>query len=151
MTPMNRCHHIRTRLGRDTGSVSIYVAIVIVGMLVMIGITVDGGGKMRATERADALAQEAARTGGQEIDAGQAIPGENIVADPRAARAAALDYLAAAGARGTVAVSDDGKKLSVTITDAYRTRFLTVLGVTEMPVTGHASAALVHGVAAPED
>ncbi|WP_329615714.1 pilus assembly protein TadG-related protein [Streptomyces brevispora] len=144
-------HYIRTRLRQDTGSVSLYAAIVIVGMLVMIGIAVDGGGKMRATERADAVAQEAARTGGQEIDAGQAITGENIVADPGAARGAALDYLAAAGAHGTVTVSDDGKKLTVTVTDAYRTRFLTVLGVTEMPVTGHASAVLVHGVQAPED
>ncbi|MGQ4487695.1 TadE/TadG family type IV pilus assembly protein [Streptomyces sp. SAS_281] len=143
-------HRALARLRQDTGSVSLYAAIVVVGMLVMIGIAVDGGGKMRATERADAIAQEAARTGGQEIDAGQAITGEDIVADPGAARAAALDYLAAAGAHGSVAVSEDGKKLTVTVTGAYRTRFLPVLGVTEMPVTGHASAVLVHGVQAPE-
>ncbi|MCZ7458213.1 TadE/TadG family type IV pilus assembly protein [Streptomyces sp. WMMC940] len=141
----------RTGTGGDRGSVSIYVAIVLVGLLVMIGIAVDGGGKMRATERADALAQEAARAGGQQLDAGDAITADRIAVDPAAASAAALDYLRQAGANGTVAVSDGGKTLSVTVTGEYRTRFLPVIGVSGMPVTGHGSATLLHGVDAPEN
>ncbi|MBT2418022.1 hypothetical protein J7F01_08815 [Streptomyces sp. ISL-22] len=135
----------------DRGSVSIYAAIVLVGLLVMIGIAVDGGGKMRATERADALAQEAARAGGQQLDAGDAITADRIAVDPVAARAAALDYLRQAGAKGTVAVSGDGKTLTVTVAGQYSTRFLPVIGVTSMSVTGHGSATLLHGVDAPEN
>lgn len=135
----------------DRGSISIYAAIVLVGLLVIIGISVDGGGKMRATERADSLAQEAARAGGQELNAGDAIAGDKIAVDPAAARAAALDYLRQAGARGTVTVSDDGKTLTVTVDGQYRTRFLSVIGVTGMSVTGHADATLLHGVDASEN
>ncbi|MFJ3825998.1 TadE/TadG family type IV pilus assembly protein [Streptomyces nodosus] len=135
----------------DRGSVSIYVAIVLVGLLVMIGIAVDGGGKMRATERADALAQEAARAGGQQLDAGDAITADRIAVDPAAARAAALDYLRQAGAKGMVDVSGDARTLTVTVTGKYSTRFLPVIGVTDMSVTGHGSATLLHGVNAPEN
>ncbi|WP_346342020.1 pilus assembly protein TadG-related protein, partial [Streptomyces sp. SID2563] len=52
----------------DRGGIAVYSAIITVALLAVIGITVDGGGKLRATERADAIAMEAARAGGQAID-----------------------------------------------------------------------------------
>ncbi|MFI2373173.1 TadE/TadG family type IV pilus assembly protein [Streptomyces sp. NPDC018833] len=151
MTRHHKARRSPSGVKDDRGSISIYAAIVLVGLIVMIGIAVDGGGKMRATERADALAQEAARAGGQELDAGDAITADRIAVDPTAARAAALDYLRQAGARGTVTVSDDGKTLTITVDGEYRTRFLPVIGVTGMSVTGHGSATLLHGVDAPEN
>ncbi|GHE34309.1 membrane protein [Streptomyces capitiformicae] len=127
-----------------------FVAICVVALLGIIGVAVDGGSKMRATERADYLAGEAARAGGQAIDPAQAITGEAIVVDPQAAVAAARAYLATAGADGTVSVSGDGTTLTVTVASAYETKFLPVVGIDSLAVTGHGKATLLHGVTAPE-
>ncbi|MCC3655761.1 MULTISPECIES: TadE/TadG family type IV pilus assembly protein [Streptomyces] len=141
-----------TRAARsDEGGVAIFVAICVVALLAIIGLVVDGGGKLRAMERADAVATEAARAGGQAIDPGQAIPGDAIVADPAAARAAAQNYLRRAGVSGRVTVSGNGKNLTVTTRTSYATRFLTVVGIGSLPVSGHGQASLLHGVAVPQE
>ncbi|WP_328499648.1 hypothetical protein OG828_49025 [Streptomyces sp. NBC_00457] len=140
----------RTRIGfDDRGGVTVFVAVCVVALIGIVGVAVDGGGKMRATERADFVAGEAARAGGQAIDPAQAITGEAIVVDPQDAQAAAQAYLRSVDAAGTVAVSADGKTLTVTVNGSYDTKFLPVVGVGSMPVTGHATATLLHGVAAP--
>ncbi|QKV90410.1 Tad domain-containing protein [Streptomyces sp. NA02950] len=135
----------------DRGGVAVYLAICVLPLLAIIGIAVDGGGKARAVERADALATEAARAGGQAIDPGQAIPGHAIVADPQAAQAAARSYLRATGTHGIVRVSPDGKSLTVTTHTTYRTKFLAAAGVDTLAVTGHGKATLLYGVDAPEE
>ncbi|MFJ4846582.1 MULTISPECIES: hypothetical protein [unclassified Streptomyces] len=56
------------------------------------GLVLGGGGKLSATERADALALEAARAGGQALDPAAAITGMAIRVDPVAARAAAAAW-----------------------------------------------------------
>ncbi|WP_438453178.1 TadE/TadG family type IV pilus assembly protein [Streptomyces asiaticus] len=139
------------RLAGDRGGVAVYVAICVLPLLAIIGIAVDGGGKARAVERADALATEAARAGGQAIDPSQAIPGRAIVADPQAAQAAARSYLRATGTHGSVTVSRDGKTLTVTTHTTYATRFLAVAGVSSLEVTGHGQATLLYGVDVPEE
>lgn len=135
---------------RDRGGVTVFVAVCVVALIGIIGVAVDGGGKMRATERADHVAGEAARAGGQAIDPTAAISGESIVVKPQDAVAAAQAYLRSVGATGTVSVSADGKRLTVHTSDVYATRFLPVVGIGSMPVTGYGSATLLHGVTAPE-
>ncbi|MCH5677312.1 pilus assembly protein TadG-related protein [Streptomyces gilvus] len=142
-------HRIR-QARQDRGGVTVFVAVCVVALIGIIGVAVDGGSTMRATERADYLAGEAARAGGQAIDAADAINGRAIVADPQAATAAAQAYLRTAGAAGTVSVSGDGKTLTVTVTGSYDTTFLSVAGVDSLPVTGHGTATLLHGVTAPD-
>ncbi|CAM5516214.1 hypothetical protein STENM223S_03198 [Streptomyces tendae] len=134
----------------DRGGVTVFVAICVVALIGIIGVAVDGGGKMRATERVDHVAGEAARAGGQAIDPTAAISGESIVVKPQDAIAAAQAYLRSVGATGTVSVSADGKTLAVHTTGTYATKFLPVVGIGSMPVTGHGSATLLHGVTAPE-
>jgi Flp pilus assembly protein TadG len=134
----------------DLGGVTVFVAVCVVALIGIIGVAVDGGGKMRATERADHVAGEAARAGGQAIDPTAAISGESIVVKPQDAIAAAQAYLRSVGATGTVSVSADGKTLTVHTTGTYATKFLPVVGIGSMPVTGHGSATLLHGVTAPE-
>ncbi|MGW1768254.1 hypothetical protein ACWCQL_29950 [Streptomyces sp. NPDC002073] len=138
------------RLRSDEGGIAVYTAIVVVALLGIIGLAIDGAGKLRATERADAVAMEAARAAGQAIDPGRAVTGEGLRADPQAAAAAARAYLARAGTRGHVALSADGTELTVTVTDSYPTLFLSVAGIGAMDVSGHGSARLLHGVTAPE-
>lgn len=154
MTPLHlRLCQERHALGDrfdDRGGVTVFVAVCVVALLGIIGIAIDGGGKMRATERADHIAGEAARAGGQAIDPAKAISGEAIIVDPQNALAAAQAYLQSAGATGTVSVSGDGETLTVAVSGTYETRFLPVVGIGSMPVTGHGTATLLHGVTAPE-
>ncbi|MCC2280841.1 pilus assembly protein TadG-related protein [Streptomyces sp. ET3-23] len=135
----------------DRGSVAVYTAVCTLALLGIIGLVLDGGGKLRATERADALASEAARAGGQAIDPAKAITGTTITADPQAAQAAAQAYLAHSSTPGSVNLSSDGKTLTVTTHTRYTTTFLPVLGITSLPVDGHGQATLLHGVATPEE
>ncbi|MFI9825199.1 pilus assembly protein TadG-related protein [Streptomyces sp. NPDC052013] len=135
----------------DRGGVTVFVAVCVVALIGIIGVAVDGGSTMRATERADYIAGEAARAGGQAIDPADAISGRAIVVDPQAATAAAQSYLRTAGATGTVAVSGDGKTLTVTVNGTYDTTFLSVVGIGSLPVTGQGKAALLHGVTAPDE
>ncbi|MGW2108315.1 pilus assembly protein TadG-related protein [Streptomyces sp. NPDC001948] len=134
----------------DRGGIAVFVAICAIALIGIIGIAVDGGGKMRAVERADYLAGEAARAGGQAIDLDQAVTGKAIVVDPQAAAAAAQAYLHSAGASGSVSVSGNGKTLTVTVNGSYDTRFLSVAGIGSLSVTGHGKATLLNGVTAPE-
>lgn len=127
-----------------------FVAVCVIALIGIIGLAIDGGSKMRATERADYIAGEAARAGGQAIDPADAISGRAITVDPQAAAAAAQSYLSSAGATGTVSVSGDGKTLTVTVTGSYATKFLPVVGIGSLSVTGHGTATLLHGVTAPE-
>ncbi|CAL9671370.1 hypothetical protein SUDANB15_07420 (plasmid) [Streptomyces sp. enrichment culture] len=134
----------------DRGGVTVFVAVCVVALLGIIGVAIDGGGKMRATERADYIAGEAARAGGQAIDPAKAISGEAVIVAPQDAVAAAQAYLRSVGATGTVSVSGDGKTLTVHVSDSYDTKFLPVVGIGSMSVTGHGKATLLHGVTAPE-
>ncbi|MFF3350704.1 TadE/TadG family type IV pilus assembly protein [Streptomyces sp. NPDC002779] len=138
-----------TRLD-DAGGITVFVAVCVIALIGIIGVAVDGGSKMRATERADYVAGEAARAGGQAIDPAEAISGNAIVVGPQDAAAAAQAYLRTAGATGTVSVSGDGKTLTVNVTGSYDTKFLSVVGIGSLSVTGHGKATLLHGVTAPE-
>ncbi|MFE9933673.1 pilus assembly protein TadG-related protein [Streptomyces sp. NPDC005533] len=143
-------HRRRRQLHGDEGSVAIYTAICTIALLGIIGLAIDGGGKLRATERADAVAMEAARAAGQAIDPAAAVTGEGIRVDPEAAQAAAHAYLSRTGARGSVGLSADGTQLTVTVNGAYATKFLSVVGIGSMNVSGHGSARLLHGMTQPE-
>ncbi|MET7988731.1 pilus assembly protein TadG-related protein [Streptomyces sp. NPDC005281] len=134
----------------DRGGVTVFVAVCVLALIGIIGVAVDGGAKMAATERADYVAGEAARAGGQAIDPAQAVTGKAITVDPQDATAAAQAYLRSAGATGTVSVSGDGQRVTVTVHGFSDTAFLSAVGIGSLPVTGHATATLLHGVTAPE-
>jgi len=141
----------RSAARRDAGSISIFVALCAVGLLVVIGIVIDCGGRLRAVERADALAQEAARAAGQQLDPAAALSGGPLVVDPDAARAAAQKYLADNGVRGEAVVAADGRSIHVTVDGEYDTALLGVIGIGSMTVHGEGSATLVHGVGEAEN
>lgn len=128
----------RSGQARDRGSVSLFVAVCAVTILMVLALVVDGGGRLRALNHAEATAQEAARTGAQAVDAGQAISGDGIRLDRAAAEAAARRYLAQAGVDGDVAWSDD-LTLAVTVRETYTP----VLLPGQATLTGHGSASLI--------
>lgn len=145
---MTAARLLRLRLGtdRDRGSVTVFLAITMVGLLVLLGLVADGGAKLRATQRAAATAAEAARAGGQALDLPAATAGQPIHVDRAAAASAAREYLTATGATGTVTVSDDGTQLTVTVTSTAPTVFLSLIGIQNLTSTATAHAVLVAGI-----
>lgn len=136
--------HREPRIRQDQGAVTVFLAIAAVGLLVMAGLVVDGGGKVRAVQRADRVAAEAARAAGQAVDLTSALRGDSIRVDRRGAIAAAQEYLRVAGADGDAAVSRDGRAIVVTTRATAPTVFLGLIGVPALEVVGRAEVSLVH-------
>lgn len=126
----------------DRGSMSLFFALSALAILIVMGLLIDGGGALNAANRATSLAQEAARTAGQQLDPAQAIEGTAITIDPDAAAGAAQDYLAAADVHGTVEITDGGQSLTVTVHDSCATYFAQFVGAGTINVTGTATAQL---------
>ena len=95
--------------------------------------------------RADNIAAEAARAAGQAIDAPSAVSGTATVVDPARAVPAAQSYLAAAHVTGTVAITADRVHITVAVTLHEDTTMLSIIGINQVTVTGHATAVLVTG------
>ena len=74
-------------------------------MMMLVGLAVDLGGQVHAKQRAHDVAAQAARAGGQQVQAAPAIEGHYLAVDTAAAREAAEEYLAAADVSGTVTVT----------------------------------------------
>lgn len=130
----------------DGGSVSLFVAVLAFGLLVLTGLVVDGSGKIRALQRADATAEEAARAGGQVLALPAAVRGERSRVEAAAAAGVARSYLRDAGVDGQVVVVDGGQGLRVTTSLTYQPTFLSLIGVGALGVTGEADTRLVRGV-----
>jgi Flp pilus assembly protein TadG len=134
---------IRPRCDDDRGAVALFVVVFTVALLAAVGLVVDGGGKIRALQRADETAREAARAGSQLLDVPAAVRGDGVRIDPAAAARAARAYLDAAGVEGSVSVQGNAVRVSTSIT--YQPVFLGVAGVGPLTVTGSASARPVMG------
>jgi Flp pilus assembly protein TadG len=132
---------------QERGSVSLWMLLATFVMMVLIGLAVDLGGQVHAKQRAQDIAAQAARAGGQEVQAAPAIEGRHLHVDAAAARAAARDYLAAAGVEGTVTITG-GDTITVNVTDSYAPRFLSFVG--DLTVTGEASARIVRSLGGTE-
>ncbi len=137
---------LRQRLrGQDAerGSLAVFTAVLVPGLLLIIGLAVDGGAKVAAAQRANAIADEAARAGGQALDVSAALTGQ-VRVDPAAAVAAAQDYLARSDVQG-VATVVDGDTLRVTTVVTEPTTFLGLIGISTLTVEGSGTADLITG------
>lgn len=139
--------HIGRTLRRDErGSTTLFFVVMAIGLLAVVGLVVDGGGKIRELQQANAVAAQAARAGGQAINQPQAVRGNGATVNTAAAQAAAQLYLDQAGMNGHVQVLAGGTRLRVTTTSTYNTVFLGLAGVNQMTVTGDAEVRLVEGI-----
>lgn len=138
------------RRARDErGSISIWMVTASFVMMVLVGLAVDLGGQVHAKQRAHNIAAEAARTGGEQVEAAPAIEGRYVNVDTTAARTAAQQYLAAAGVSGAVTVTD-GDTIHVEVTDTYGPKFLGFIGIGNLTVTSDASARIVRSLGGTE-
>ncbi|WP_406060324.1 pilus assembly protein TadG-related protein [Micromonospora sp. NBC_00860] len=84
---------VRSSRAGEHGRVSIFLAVTMVGVLAIIGLSFDGAGQLRTLQRAQNLAAEAARAGGQAIDRATAIEGGPKRINQPEARKAVANYL----------------------------------------------------------
>lgn len=134
----------------ERGSVSIWVITTVLTMMLLLGLGVDLSGQVRAKERAQDIAVEAARAGGQQLDGAAALRGDGVQLDATAAVNAANTYLAAAAdVTGTATVTADHAVVVDTST-TYATTFLSIIGIDSLTVTGHAEARPVRAVGGAE-
>lgn len=130
----------------DRGSVTVFFAVAVAGLLVMVGLIVDGGTKITLLQRADDLAAQATRAGGQAVDPTTVLTGQTTTADPARAVHAAQAFLATNQATGKVVLDPNGRGLTVTVTLATSTVFLGLVGVDEITASGTSHARLVRSV-----
>lgn len=133
----------------EHGSITLWTVTASFAMMMLVGLAVDLGGQVHAQQRAHNVAGQAARAGGQEVQAAPAVQGRYLAINAAAARNAAQDYLSTAGVNGTVSVTD-GTTITVNVTDTYRPKFLSIIGIGDLSVTGEASARLIRTVAGSE-
>ena len=139
---------MNVRHDRDAGRVSLFLAVALVGVLTIIGLAYDGAGQLRTMQRADNLAAEAARAGGQAIDLGQLLDDGTTVLDRVAAENAVRGYLA--GVDGVTFrdiqfdSTGDNSTLTVNIDLDYDRVFLDLFGYADtIDVPGTATATLL--------
>lgn len=126
---------------RGGGSVSAPMAIAMLALIAVSGLAIDGARKAQQIATADAVAEEAARAGGQVVDLAAVQRGEATL-DPDNARAAALEYLEAAGVAGEVfVVAPDRIRVEVVLRQP--TVLLGLVGIDEISATGSAEADVV--------
>lgn len=128
---------MRRAAGREVGSITTFMIGGVIALFFMIGLVVDGGGKMQAHQRAAAVAGEAARAGAQAITPDVLIDGSPPQVDAARAVAAAQAHLSAADMAGEVQVA--GASVTVSTTSSYSPVFL----AGSWPVTGQATVEIV--------
>ena len=108
----------------EGGSVSAFVAVVAVGLVMVAGMAYDGGQIVAAQATARDLAGSAARAGAQEVDLDRLRSTGDATLDPDRATAVAQAFLAEAGFTGTMRVS--GPSITVTVSVRQPMRILPV-------------------------
>ncbi|MGV8910695.1 MAG: pilus assembly protein TadG-related protein [Propionicimonas sp.] len=128
-------------MSRDRGSISLWAALAAFCMIVMVGIAVDFGGQAVAEQRARTIAAQAARAAGQELQLDAVTRAGRPVTDTNRAISAATSFLSQAGQNGTASVA--GTTITVTVTGSYQCVFLSIIGISSLPVSGTSTAEVV--------
>ncbi|MBD5830598.1 hypothetical protein AWH69_03985 [Janibacter melonis] len=126
----------------DRGSLSAYFIGATLAVVPLVGLVVDGGGQVRATQHADLVADEAARSAGQMVDASDAIKGDRIVLSPRAAEAA-REYVQSQGLEvDSVIIEPGAREVTVRTRTTYEPVFLGAIGLGPWTIEGESTASV---------
>lgn len=118
-------------------SLSAFVAVVVVALLLMAGLVVDGGAQSNATRQCAQVAAEAARAAS---DAGALARAAGGRPDNQAMLAAGNRVIAANGLEGRVTL--DGGSVTARTRGRVPTTFLSLIGIRELWASGQASVVL---------
>jgi hypothetical protein len=137
------CQCRRALTGEEEGTVTAFVVVFALALMLVAGLVLDGGLALAAKVQAIDDAQAAARAGAQAIDLPTYRATGQITLNPAEATEDADNYLAAAGHTGTVAVA--GNQVTVTVTITQPTQILDIAGIDNFTVTGTGTATAEQG------
>lgn len=127
-----------TRGTATCGAYTLWWALGMFALAVMLGLNVDGSGLIHARQHASLVADEAARAGGQQIIRPLGMRGIAAVSDPALAEAAAQAYLALYPDVHGVLIPAGPTTIAVVTTVIYKPKILGFIGVGPRTVTGRA-------------
>jgi len=129
----------------DRGSITAYLLIMTVALVVLAGLVLDGGAALTAHGTAADTAQQAARAGADALDEQslRASAPAGLTTNPAAAREAAAAVLAAADVTGDITVT--GTSVTVTARATTPTAILAIVGINQVGGTATATAIPLHG------
>ena len=119
------------------------VASLMLAFVAVIGLVADGGAVLRGGQKASAVAAEAGRTAGQQVDEARVLSRGEIRGNRTAALSAARRYLRANGYRGDVSFTRDGTRIRVTAEQNVSPVFLGAIGFDDFTVTGESTIDMV--------
>jgi len=135
-----------TRSQRQAGQVTLFLAGCSLGLVLLAGLSVDGGRIIGAREQAWDEAQEAARAGADALSVADLRGQGETVVDVAAAQEAVANYMAATGDTAVVTVSA-GDMVTVKVTSVVHPYLLSLADINTVSVTGTATAAPAEGTA----
>lgn len=138
---IRRLRQLLTR-DRERGSMTPGVVVLSTGILLIIGLVVDGGRGLNAIDQAGDIAAQAAHAAGQELDLDGLSQG-SVSLDSAQAVNVAQNIIAAGGATGTVNVIGDRIVIETTVTKPAT--FLNLIGITQVHGSGSAEVRLALG------
>ena len=137
--------------GGEDGTLTLFTAVVVIGLLAAVAFLADAGQKLAAAAQAQSIAQQAARAGAAEVNTSDAYAsGGTFTVDPAQAAAAARAYLAENGQAGTVTVTG-ARTVTVTVKVTKPAVLGQVTGVGSLSATESASADLEQGITGSQD
>ena len=140
---------IRHLRGDESGQIIVLVAILMVGLVAVVGLVTDGGLVFSQRRDLQNAADAAALAGAMQIDENAYRASSAVVLDERAARQAAVEYLEAEGDITYVVVVRPAR-VEVSVSRRASTGFLQVIGIDSFEISAGASAAPRHGVASAQ-
>ncbi len=131
----------------DAGAASVMVLALVVVLMVVAGLVVDGGRAVNARAAAMDAAEQAARVAANQVADDVLRTGGDVVLDPVAASAAAVDHLVAQGYdAGRVTVEANQQEVQVTVSATVPTSLLALIFIQSFDVEGTATARAAVGI-----
>ena len=139
---MNRPGRFRDEQG---SIVSTWALLTITVMTLMVGVAVDLSGQLVALRQANEVAAQAARSAAQQVATDTYMAdGNSIQVTASRAKTAAVDYIHASGMTGSSRIVDGN--LIVESTAHYTPRFLSMLGLGNLDVSGSATVRIARAL-----
>ena len=124
----------------ERGSITPFFVVFVPALILIVGLVVDGAGKIQANENAQAIASGASRAAANAV-AAQVVANGGISLDNTRASIAANDYIEASGMTGTVTVA--GGRITVNVETSYSTKFVSIIGINPLPAEATATAEII--------
>ena len=129
--------------GRRTlqrGSMTVFIAAGIPGLLIAIGLGIDGSRALAASLRVSGEAEMAARTAADQLDISSTYGGGSPSLDVSSAVSSAQSYIAATQDQMVGSPDVNGSSVTVTVSASVPTTILGLIGISEITVTQSATA-----------